>query len=618
MTDTSLPERFQVLEEICRSDAEVLLRARDHLLQREVVISRPSPSLSGLQNTQEIERSLRQARALARVQHAGVVRLIDVMETKDGPVLVMEPIPGETLAERLAREKRLPPENVRALAMKLCGALEAVHAAGIVHRGVSAANVVLRDDGTPCLTGFVFAKFGHAGQGVPGTTFMYKPKSKAAPGSSGAAGSAAPAPAQCALPPHPAPEQILGQAADARCDVFGLGWMLYECLTGESPYPRELDVERWTAPADPRRLVPGTSKALAATIMKCLAPSPLKRFASAKDVREALEADAPSVSSAGQGAGGRAASGSRRKPIAVAAGVAVLLAGGGAYLAFGSGSQSGGDVLGAGPEELRGTAVRGGGSAQSGKFSDRYERSHALLIGIGPVYARNGFPALPNAERDVEAIAARLEEIRSASETWKIELLTGSKATRDNILAALSAITAEAKENDKVFVYYAGHGVPHDVSEKSGWIVPADGATLEQDSSRKTWVRFDEFGHLFDESKAKHVLVAMDCCYGGRLTAARSASAASYSRRLVSDPAKIILSSGRPNEQVSDGVRGENSPFARAFLDVLSREGAEAVTTTDIFNDIQKKFLAEEVVHLPVRGNPPGAPQSGEVVFFLR
>ena len=81
MPETSLPERFQVLEEICRSEAEVLLRARDKLLQREVVISRPAPGLGGLQDKQDVDRSLRQARALARVQHAGVVKLLDVMET---------------------------------------------------------------------------------------------------------------------------------------------------------------------------------------------------------------------------------------------------------------------------------------------------------------------------------------------------------------------------------------------------------------------------------------------------------------------------------------------------------------------------------------------------------
>jgi hypothetical protein len=110
----------------------------------------------------------------------------------------------------------------------------------------------------------------------------------------------------------------------------------------------------------------------------------------------------------------------------------------------------------------------------------------------------------------------------------------------------------------------------------------------------------------------------MDCCYGGRLVTSRSGTSAAYSRRLVTEPAKIIISSGRPNEQVSDGVRGENSPFARAFLDALSRKDVEAVTTLDIFAGIRSKFLEEEVAHLPVRGNPPGAPQAGEVVFFLK
>jgi hypothetical protein len=257
--------------------------------------------------------------------------------------------------------------------------------------------------------------------------------------------------------------------------------------------------------------------------------------------------------------------------------------------------------------------------ARNGKpFSDHYEHSRALLIGIGEAYAKHGFPVLPNAERDVASIADRLKSIATSEERWQIELLQGAKATHDEILARLRAVADEGQENDKVFIYYAGHGIGHEVSERSGWIIPADGLTEQEDASRKTWVRFDEFGHLFDESQAKHVLVAMDCCYGGRLVASRAGSAAKYSRRLVAEPAKVILSSGRPHEQVSDGVRGENSPFARAFLDVLSRTDVDAVTTTDLYGSIERRFVEDDVSHLPVRGTPPGAPLSGEVVFFLK
>jgi serine/threonine-protein kinase len=597
MASSFLPGRFQVLEELSRTDDEILLRARDELLHREVWISRPAQETRASEDRAELARSLRQARALARVQHRGVIRLLDVLETEIGPVLVMEPAAGELLSDMLTRKGRLAPKETRDLAVSVCSALEAVHAAGVVHRGISSSSILLRSDGSPCLVGFVFAKFHGTGQSVFGTTFAYAGQKPLGPGEI-----APPA------PPYPAPEQILGQPADARSDLFGLGWVLYECLTGAGPYPADLDPDHWNAPTDPRRSAPGVAKCFAETILKCLSPSPAKRFASAREVREAIERE-PAASA--EHAPDRTARPATKK-VAVVAGLALLLLGGGVWWALRAGGAGA-----AAAEETRGLgAPRTNRNGTS--HSDRYEHSRALLIGIGEAYAKHGFPVLPNAERDVATIGERLSTIATTEERWDVELLQGAKATHDGILARLRAIADAAQTNDKVFIYYAGHGIGHDVSERSGWIIPADGLTEDQDPSRKTWVRFDEFGHLFDESQAKHVLVAMDCCYGGRLVASRAGAAAKYSRRLVAEPAKVILSSGRPHEQVSDGVRGENSPFARAFLDVLSRTDIDAVTTSDLYASIERRFVEDDVSHLPVRGTPPGAPLSGEVVFFLK
>jgi serine/threonine protein kinase len=593
MESSFIPGRFQVLEELSRTDDEIVLRARDELLHREVWISRPAQDARTSEDKAELARSLRQARALARVQHKGVIRLLDVLETEVGPMLVMEPAAGDTLADLIARKNRLTAIETRDLAVSLCSALEAVHAAGVVHRGISTSSILLRTDGSPCITGFVFAKFRGTGQSMFGTTFVYdarrSPNQAHAP----------------PAPPHPAPEQILGQPADARSDVFGLGWVLYECLTGKSPFPAYLEPDAWKPPTDPRRIVPGVPGDLAETILKCLNPSPAKRVANAREVRESIERLPASVSKEDPARPIRL----RRKQLVIGVTLGLLL------LAAGAGW-----ILRAGGALAEG--VRGMSSPRTSRngatYSDRYERSHALLIGIGEAYAKHGFPVLPNAEHDVSSIAERLKSVRTEEERWDVELLQGASATRDEILARLRAVADEAHANDKVFIYYAGHGIGHDVSDRSGWIIPADGVTEEQDPSRKTWVRFDEFGHLFDESQAKHVLVAMDCCYGGRLVVSRSGEVAKYSRRLVAEPAKVILSSGRPHEQVSDGVRGENSPFARAFLEVLSRTDVDAVTTTDIYGSIERRFLEDEVSHLPVRGTPFGAPLSGEVVFFLR
>ncbi len=296
-----VPDRFQVLEELARGETGTLLRARDKLLQREVVLKLPPDALrAGAESAVENERELREARALARVQHRAIVRLLDVLESPAGPVLVLEPTSGESLAERLAREQRLDADFVRALALELSDALAAVHAIGVVHRGITLDQIVLCPDGRPLLGGFGFAKFSGPAVAIPGTTFLYARDSQT----------------PTALPPHPAPEQIAGQAADARSDLFGLGWVLYQCLTGEEPYPIELEVAHWKSPRDPRALVPGTPRDLSEALLRCLAKSPAKRFASAEELKLALARTSAPVAVP--------AKASSRKPALIAAGVLAL------------------------------------------------------------------------------------------------------------------------------------------------------------------------------------------------------------------------------------------------------------------------------------------------------
>lgn len=608
MPGTPLPDRFEVLEVLARTESEEFLRARDRLLQREVQISRPTShsSPSSPIVAQDLQRSLRQARALARVQHPGVVRLLDVIETGAGPLLVMEPVTGEPLAERLTRDGKLDPASVRALGLKLCDALEAVHAVGVVHRGLSAGNIVLRADGSPCLGGFTFAKFGSTETEIPGTTFFYVPRAET---------DATPPPV--ALPPTPAPEQMHGQVADARSDLFGLGWVLYECLTGEKPYPRDVDVDHWKSPADPRRRAPGASPKLAEAILRSLRTSPLKRFASAAEMRAALAESAPSDPIA-------VGPGKRPRPrVAVAvAGVGIaMIAGFFALRQLGSSAPGGLDsTLAAGPD--RGIAPRSGPS--TGAYSPRYTKSRALLIGIGEVYGDIGFQALPNAERDIDALAMKLGELEG--EDWEVVTLKGAEARSEAICSRLRTLSASAQRDDKLFVYYAGHGEKNSISENSGWIVPADAKTREQDPTHFSWVRFDEFAKLFEETHAKHVLVAMDCCYGGRVTTWRGEEFAAeagagndvYGEALLTRGAQVVISSGRPFEAVSDGVRGENSPFARSFLEALSGPGTAPVTAHAIFDRIQQAMIAEKVGHIPVFGSPPGSTPGGDVVFFLK
>jgi hypothetical protein len=582
MPEPPLPERFQALEELARTECEVLLRARDRLLQREVVISRPGLSTSAPADPRELERSLRQARALARVAHPGVVRLLDVIETAAGPLLVMEPVAGETLAERLAREGRLEPESVRKLGVSLCEALEAVHAVGVVHRGISAANIVLRTDGTPCLSGFTFAKFGAGELAMPGTTFIYDRRRE----------KGAPAEART-LPPHPAPEQIGGQTADARSDLFGLGWVLYECLTGEEPYPRDRDPEHWDAPVDPRQLAPAALPALADAILKCLRTSPLKRFASAKDLREALEVGASATAAIAVGAG---AARGRRKRVTAVAGAALLLVGGGAYLALGPGSRGVGAVLGAGSREsTRGVDPTRRGPLDPGNpFSGKvYENLWAVVIGINQ-YEK--WPALSYAVPDALAVKELLISSFGFHADHVLELIDRD-ATVANIRHVLGdELHQRTQSQDGVMVFFAGHGQTAKLpgGGDMGYLVPVDGSA-EENEYYSTLLPMSSVREISSLIPAKHVFFAIDACYSGL--------AATSERRMVEETklmlwqhaqlrSRQILTAGGKGEPVIEKPEWGHSAFTYKLLEGLGKGMADSdqdgvITSTEIANYIK-------------------------------
>lgn len=269
-----------------------------------------------------------------------------------------------------------------------------------------------------------------------------------------------------------------------------------------------------------------------------------------------------------------------------------------------------------------GMGVRAG-DGQPG-LTKHYARSSALLIGIGAAYARSGFTALPNAEPDVQLLLDALLGLRG--ENWTVLPLVGEKATKDAILRELAELYSRAAENDKVVVTFAGHGFRHEVSSKSGWIVPADGQPEALDPAHASWVRLEEFTHAFDECRAKHVMLVMDCCYGGLVADIAGghefASAAdpkeAYAAAFLTRRARIVLTSGLPDERVEDGKPGEHSPFARAFALALAPADGAPVTGFDVFTRVRRTFLEEGVKHLPRIGTPPGGEPGADVVFFPR
>jgi serine/threonine-protein kinase len=296
--------------------------ALDLQLDREVALKRLAENLARDDDLRA--RFQREARLAARLAHPNVVRIYDVGEDDDGrPFIAMEYVEGETLAEAVARRGPLPPREVAELGIQACRALAAAHEAGLVHRDVKPQNLLLRSDGVLKLGDFGVAV------GLEGTRLTM---------AGTVLGTAA----------YLAPEQARGEEVTAAADVYGLGAVLYELLTGMPPRTPATLAELTETTAIP---VPRDAPAeLARIVMRCLAAEPDERPASAAELAGELAAtipDAqtlplpghPSVRATEIMAPGPATA-VRRRPrtavvLAAAAAVAVLAGGLGALLSGG-------------------------------------------------------------------------------------------------------------------------------------------------------------------------------------------------------------------------------------------------------------------------------------------
>lgn len=245
-------------------------------LRRTVAVKILSPAFAN--DVEMRERFLREAEMLGRLNHANVVRLYE-MGSDEPPFMVMEYIDGPTLASYLDDVGRLTPEVALPLLEEIGAALDATHAAGIVHRDVKPANIMLDSSplpGSPMPYRVVLMDFGIA----------FDPAAKDNPTESGVAGTL----------DYIAPEQIQGRVdIDGRADVYALGVMSFQVLCGQLPFrrgnPAATIMAHLSQPApDPRSLTPDLRPALARAVMRAMAKQAADRFRSAGEFVAAMRA----------------------------------------------------------------------------------------------------------------------------------------------------------------------------------------------------------------------------------------------------------------------------------------------------------------------------------------
>jgi serine/threonine protein kinase len=199
-----LSDRYRLGSRIGGGGMGAVFQAEDEALQRTVAVK----VIPGTEAADQ--QFLREARALSRLRHPGIVQLFDAGTDDGDGYLVLELIEGRTLAE-LLRQGALPPASVEQIGRQLAEALAHAHALGVVHRDVSPANVLVDDDGCMRLTDFGIARFAEATATVGGEIW--------------------------GTPAFIAPEQVTGEAVGPPADVYALGLVLLEALTGTRAFP---------------------------------------------------------------------------------------------------------------------------------------------------------------------------------------------------------------------------------------------------------------------------------------------------------------------------------------------------------------------------------------------
>jgi WD40 repeat protein/predicted Ser/Thr protein kinase len=252
---------YEVLRELGRGGMGVVYKARQLSLNRVVALKM---ILAGPHAAPEdLARFRTEIEAIARLEHPNLVRVYEVGEQDGRPYFAMEFVDGRDLHDKIAATPQ-PPREAAELVETLARAMHAVHQHGIVHRDLKPANVLLTSEGVPKVSDFGLAKRLDAAGG---------------PTLSGAV---------LGTPGYMAPEQAAGQgkAIGPATDIYALGAILYEMLTGRPPFQAEkpwdviLQVEA-AEPVTPRRLQPKVPRDLETICLKCLRKEPAKRYASA-------------------------------------------------------------------------------------------------------------------------------------------------------------------------------------------------------------------------------------------------------------------------------------------------------------------------------------------------
>ncbi len=266
-----LADRYELLSPIASGGMAQVWRANDSTLGRDVAVKILHPHL--VTDVGFLLRFQREAVAAARLSHPSIVAIYDTVSDLGMEAIVMELVHGRTLREILDDISVLSEHDAIDLGSQISEALAAAHRVGVVHRDIKPSNILLCTDRRVMVTDFGIAKAGEDTDLTVTGTLLGTAK-------------------------YLAPEQVNGDEVDARADLYALGVVLFEAVTGQPPFKADTDAATALArlhqpPPQPNSIRPDISASLNAVIHRLMARSPSARFATALDVRAALSAVRP-------------------------------------------------------------------------------------------------------------------------------------------------------------------------------------------------------------------------------------------------------------------------------------------------------------------------------------
>src|SRR5216683_8218862 len=262
-----LGERYEILKRLGEGGMGAVYKAHDRELERLVALKIIRPELA---RNPEILRRFKQELILARqVTHKNVIRIYDLGQADGIKFITMDFVEGRDLRKLLVEKGKFPPEQAARIMLQICRALEAAHAEGVIHRDLKPQNIMLDASGRVYVMDFGIAR----SVDLPGMTQTG---------------------ALIGTPEYMSPEQGRGETLTERSDLFSMGIIFYELLTGKSPYHSDTPLatlwKRMTEKVTPPVVLdPTLPQALSNIVVKALEIEPKNRFASAREMAQQLE-----------------------------------------------------------------------------------------------------------------------------------------------------------------------------------------------------------------------------------------------------------------------------------------------------------------------------------------